>query len=124
MEYKKAKIYIDSKEYIYTIKGGEYYKKIIVYLSGTKITYFITYISYVENWGFNVYSPKTIEILIRFYNENCNSFKVNEFKLLDYPELFQLLLENHFEGCSKGEKEQFCFRCFEWYNKEIVMTDM
>lgn len=124
MEYKKAILQVDSKEYIYSIKGGTYYKKVIVYPDDTKVPYFIAYISYIEAWGFDVYSPKTIEILIRFYNKNRSMLGVNEFKTLENLDLFQQLLEIYFENYSVEEKEEFHKRCFDWYDGEGKLTNI
>ena len=76
-----------------------------------KVPYFITYFSYEEAWGFDVYCPKTIEILIKFYNENSSILMKNEFRIKDNPLIFQLLLNNYFVDSSNEERDKFIEHC-------------
>lgn len=71
----------------------------------SKVSIFTVYFSYAESWGFDVYRPKTIEILIRYYYENIVG--QNEVKVSDHPLLFQSLLDYYFKDSSVCERDDF-----------------
>ena len=113
MTYKKSRLVVDNCSYIYTVnpKPQEDIIKIIVYRELYKLPYFVVYVTYVEAWGFDVYRPKMIELLIRFYQENCLKISQNVFYVRDCQELFQMLTEYFFADSSISEREWFVSRC-------------
>ena len=113
MDYKKSALCVGNKKYIYTVSAKAYIIKIIVYLPDKKTPYFITYVTYAENWGFDAYRPKTIEILIRFYNEYKDMIANHEFRIKDYPVLFQRLIDTYFEDSASEEIDEFKKICYE-----------
>lgn len=117
MYYKKASLIVDGVKYIYTVRGNAYDIKIIVYPQKRKIPYFASYVTYTEAWGFDVYSPKMIELLIRFYNSNDDVKKHSEFKTKDYKELFEMLFDVFFKEINDEERKFFRERCGEFLEK-------
>lgn len=96
-------------KYNYSIRPCENFIKITVYSEKSKVSIFTVYFSYIESWGFDVYRPKTIEIVIRYYYEN--TVEQNEFKVSDYPLLFQSLLDCYFKDSSVCERDDFIKKC-------------
>lgn len=109
MTYKKSILVLEGIKYNYSIRPCENFIKITVYSEKSKVSIFTVYFSYIESWGFDVYRPKTIEILIRFYYEN--TVEQNEFKVSDYPLLFQSLLDYYFKDSSVCERDDFIKKC-------------
>ena len=107
MSYKKAALVVDGIKYIYSVRENDYDISIKVYLSTDKTPYLGASFSYAEAWGINVYRPKTIEILIRFYQKHKEMFVKNTFRTRDYPELMELLMEYYFADSSDKEREAF-----------------
>ena len=108
---KKSFITVDGINYIYTIRGTRDNIKVIIYHSTQKDPYFTVYFGYVESWGFNMYRPKTIEILIKFYNQNHHKFTKNEFRIIEQPKLFQILLDYFFKENTHMERDRFAECC-------------
>ena len=64
--------------------------------------------SYPEPWGIDVFRPKTIELLIRYYNKHyVYSGKITELWLSQEKELFEIYLEYFFSDESPEEKEGY-----------------
>ena len=64
---KKRNISVDDVEYIYSVTEYTDDVQIRVYKNKARILSF--HLSYPESWGIDVFRPKTIELLIRYYNE-------------------------------------------------------
>lgn len=110
-ENKKRFITVDKIRYIYTIRERIDDIKVTIYTENQKKPYFTVYFSYLESWGFNMYRPKTIEILIKFYNQNSHNISKNEFCIMEQPLLFQILLECYFNNSNNMERDKFLECC-------------
>lgn len=115
MKYKKSSLVVAGAKYIYTIRPCRNDIKIMIYSEMDKTPIFTVYFAYVESWGFDVYRPKTIELLIRFYNEN--KVQQKEFRLRDYPLLFQSLLDCYFKDDSIWKRNDFMEKCRRYDNE-------
>lgn len=113
MSYKKSTLVVDGMKYIYSVRANYYDIKVTIYPWTDKKIYFSAFFSYAEAWGINIYCPKTIEILIRFYRDNSKMFSENRFRTRDYPALLQLLVNHYFADCSEEERSEFVGRCTE-----------
>lgn len=113
MTYKKSRLIVDNCSYVYTVKPKPHENviKITVYQDLCKQPYFVVYFTYTEAWGFDVYRPKTIELLIRFYRENYLQIPQNVFRVKTCQELFQMLMEYFFADSSIQDREWFVSRC-------------
>lgn len=109
--YKKTSITVDGKKYIYSVRERKDDIKITIYESNIKKPYFTAYFSYVESWGFSVHRPKTIEVLINFYNQNQQQLSKNEFLIMEQPELFQILLDCYFSDDTDENRDKFIESC-------------
>lgn len=109
--YKKSSIIVDGKKYIYSVRERKDDIKITVYELNIKKPYFTAYFSYVESWGFSVHRPKTIEVLIKFYNQNQQELSKNEFLIMEQQELFQMLLDCYFSDDSNEKRDRFIENC-------------
>lgn len=117
--YKKAILVVDDVRYLYTVTGKGEYIKVIVYLD-SKVPYFTAYFSCAEAWGLDVYAPKTISILIGFYNENSSAFEQNKFIVKECPELFRRLVDYHFTNGSHAVREQFFKACKDTNIEDLI----
>ncbi len=111
MRDKKASLYVDRVQYIYSIRVSAYVIKIMVYRSSEKTPLFTAYVDYIEAWGFDIYRPKMIEILIRYYLENNSTLTDREIVLCEHPVLFQELLDFFFQGATEQVRMDFVEKC-------------
>lgn len=109
--YKKASLTVDDKRYLYIVRPRDELIKITVYPDNDKRPWFVCMFSYESTWGFDVYRPKTIEILIRFYQNNPTIFSKNIFCVQDCKELFEELFHYFFADSTQNERQHFLKIC-------------
>ncbi len=103
---KKRNIVVDETQYVYSVT--EYTDDVQVRVYKNKILILNIHLSYPESWGIDVFGPKTIEILIRYYNKNyVYSGKITELWLFQEKELFENYLEYFFSGENTEKKERY-----------------
>lgn len=103
---KKRNITIDNVQYVYSIT--EYSSDVQIRVYKNKILILSTYFSYPESWGIDVFRPKSIEILIRYYNKKYSySQKITELWLFQEKELFETYLEYFFSENDHEKKDRY-----------------
>ena len=103
---KKRSIIVDNIEYIYSVI--EYTDDVRIRVYKNKILMLITHFSYPESWGIDIFRPKTIEILIRYYNKKyIFNEKNTELWLFQEKELFEIYLEYFFTDENPEEKDRY-----------------
>lgn len=111
MRDKCASLSVDGERYLYSIKALADAVKIAVYRSSEKVPVFTAYVSYVEAWGFDVYRPRMIEILIRYYLRKSDTLTERKLVIREHPELFAVLLDCFFADSKEEERENFAAKC-------------
>ena len=103
---KKRNIVVDNAEYIYSVT--EYTDDVQIRVYKNKALILNLHLSYPESWGIDVFRPKTIELLIRYYNKKYTfNGKMTELRLFCEKELFEIYLEYFFSGENAGKKERY-----------------
>ena len=103
---KKRNIVVDNAEYIYSVT--EYTDDVQIRVYKNKALILNLHLSYPESWGIYVFRPKTIELLIRYYNKKHTfNGKMTELRLFCEKELFEIYLEYFFSGENAGKKERY-----------------
>ena len=103
---KKRNITVDNAEYIYSVT--EYTDDVQIRVYKNKALILNLHLSYPESWGIDVFRPKTIELLIRYYNKKYTfNRKMTELRLFCEKELFEIYLEYFFSGENAGKKERY-----------------
>ncbi len=103
---KKRNITVDNAEYIYSVT--EYTDDVQIRVYKNKALILNLHLSYPESWGIDVFRPKTIELLIRYYNKKYTfNGKMTELRLFCEKELFEIYLEYFFSGENAGKKERY-----------------
>ncbi|MCP1222790.1 hypothetical protein [Sebaldella sp. S0638] len=103
---KKRNIVVDETQYVYSVT--EYTDDVQVRVYKNKILILNIHLSYPESWGIDVFRPKTIEMLIKYYNKNyVYSGKITELWLFQEKELFENYLEYFFSDENTEKKERY-----------------
>ena len=115
---KKRNISVDNAEYIYSVT--EYTDDVQIRVYKNKALILNLHLSYPESWGIDVFRPKTIELLIRYYNKKYTFHgKMTELRLFCEKELFEIYLEYFFSDENAGKKERFLKHVSEYkHSKE------
>ena len=111
MRNKCASLSVDGIRYLYSIKTLPDAVKILVYRISEKVPVFTAYVSYTEAWGFDVYRPRMIEILIRYHLRKSGTLPKGRLILREHPELFAELLDCFFADSGEREREDFAEKC-------------
>ena len=103
---KKRNIVVDETQYVYSVT--EYTDDVQVRVYKNKILILNIHLSYPESWGIDVFRPKTVELLIRYYNKKyIGNSKSTELWLFQEKELFEIWLEYFFSDKSAADKERY-----------------
>ena len=103
---KKRNITVDDIQYVYSVT--EYYDEIQIRVYKNKIFILNICFSYPESWGIDVFRPKTVELLIRYYNKHyVYSGKNTELWLFQEKELFEIYLEYFFTDEDSEKKDRY-----------------
>ena len=106
MKIKKRNITIDDLQYVYSVTG--YTDDIQIRVYQNKALILNIHLSYPESWGIDVFRPKTVELLIRYYNKKyIGNSKSTELWLFQEKELFEIWLEYFFSDKSAADKERY-----------------
>lgn len=99
------RINIDGNVYIYSIRESDDGIDILIYQE----KYLILRLreSWIESWAINFYRPKTVELIIRYYQKNG----LKSGLLQNENELFLQLTDLFFNENEKSLKESFIKRC-------------
>ena len=103
---KKRNIIVDNIQYVYSVI--EYTDDVQIRVYKNKMLMLIIHFSYPESWGIDVFRPKTIEMLIRYYNKNyIFNEKITELWLFQEKELFEIYLEYFFSDENFEKKDRY-----------------
>ena len=92
---KKRNIVINGLQFVYSVTEYASDIRIKIYLNKKLILNFC--LNYPEAWGINVFRPKTVEILIHYFNKyHFAENKIKELYLCNETELFNSYLEYYF----------------------------
>ena len=111
MRDKCASLSVDGVRYLYSVKPMPDTVKILVYRSSEKVPAFTAYVSYPEAWGFDVYRPRMMEILIRYCLGKNGVQTGGSLATKDHPELFKELLDCFFADSREEERAYFADKC-------------
>ncbi len=101
------RIIVEQQLYIYSIKECNDGTDILVYKDKQLILWLRQ--NYIESWGINLFRPKTVELIIKYYQKKGIQ---SDLQLLsNEKELFLLLTDLFFEDNDEEEKKAFIKRC-------------
>lgn len=104
---KNRKIVIDQELYTYSIKEGVDGIDILIYKNRQLMLRLRQ--NWVENWGVNLYRPKAVELIIRYYQKKGIQSGLQF--LSREKELFLELIDLYFPPNEQAEKALFIQRC-------------
>ena len=119
---KKRKINIQGKQYIYSVI--EYNKNIQIRIYYNKTNIVRIHFTDFESWGIDVFRPKTIEILIKYFNKNYEvDNKTMELWLFKEKELFKQYLDYYFADENSELRSKYLenIRKYNYLNEDNIL---
>lgn len=103
---KKRSIVVDDVQYIYSVTEHTADVQIRVYIDKSPLL--LIHFSYPESWGIDVFRPKTIELLIRYFHErHTENSQMTELWLYQETALFEIYLAYFFSAEEQDAKEHY-----------------
>lgn len=106
---KRRKINVEQQIYTYSVTEKEEYIRLLVYDDNRLL--FCLRISWTEAWGINLFCPKTVAFIIKYYQNNGFPYSIRFLK--DEQSLFLELTDILFDRNEQYEKTIFIKRCQE-----------